>query len=504
MGVVQRQGISSTIISYAGTVLGFINKIVLFTNILTQAQVGFINVLPQIAVLFAQFAALGTPNATLRFFPYFRQKDQQHHGFLMGFLLINVIGFALVCLVFFLFRDQILQVWEDKSPLLWKYYYLILPFIFCYVLINFFEAYLRSLYNIAFMTFVKEIFLRLPVTIGIALFAWNVISFEAFLFLYVGLAVLAALIPVIYLIYIGEFFINIRFGKVWRSMYKDVGKYTLANLMGYGSSMVLNNLDQLMLTFYVIDTQIGIFTTMVYIASVILIPYKALNRISGPYVADFWKKGDLKGIQKIYQRTSLINMMVGVFIFLGIWINRFTMVEIMQKGDYSPGLTALFILGLARIFDMTSGLNGIILNTSQKYIYDLVFQLGLLIVGISTNLLLIPIYGIEGAAIATAISLVFINLSRMIMVYVLFRLHPLSYSMITILLTGLGTFLIIEYIPRISIFPDLILRSMICTLLFGGIMLKLEVSKDVNKYIGEFARKFHITQWVNPFLKHKV
>jgi len=504
MGVVQRQGISSTIISYAGTGLGFINKVVLFTNILTQAQVGFINVLPQIAVMFAQFAALGTPNAALRFFPYFRQKDQQHHGFLMGFFLINLLGFLIVTTVFFIFRDQILSVWAEKSPLLWEYYYLILPFILCYVLINFFEAYLRSLYKIAFMTFVKEIFLRLPVTIGIALFAWNLIEFEVFLYLYVGLAVMAALIPIAYLIIIGEFYIRPKFGAVWKKMYKQVSRYTLANLMAYGSSMVLNYLDAFMLTFFVVEAQFGIFTTMVYVASVILIPYKALNRISGPYVADYWKDGNTSGIQKLYQRTSLINMMVGVFFFLGIWINRHNIVGIMQKGDYEPGLSVLLILGLARIFDMTSGLNGIILNTSQKYMYDLIFQLGLIGIGISTNLILIPRYGIDGAALATAISLVTINLSRMIAVYALYRLHPLTIHMLTILAVGLGTYFLIEQIPRMSFLPDVLIRSVLCTLIFGGIMLKLEVSSDVNKYIGETASKFRVSFLVNPFLKHKV
>lgn len=503
MGVVQRQGVSSAIISYAGAALGFVNKVVLFTNFLTLSQVGFFNALPSLALMFSQFAALGTPNATLRFFPFFRQKESQHNGFFFGFFLINLLGFALFSLIFILFREQILETWSIQTPILHQRYYLLFPFAFCYLLINFFEAYLRSLYKIAVMTFVREILLRLPATIGICLFALGYIDFDLFVNLYVGMVVLAALVPVIYLIYLRQFFIMPNFGRVWKRLYTRIAGYTLATFLSYGSSMVLTYLDLFMLTFYVKEDRIGLFTIMSFISSVITIPYKALMRISGALVADHWKQKNMEELQRIYQRTSLISMMAGVFIFLGIWINRENLLSIMQGGDYRPGLPLLLILGLAKVFDMTSGLNGIILSTSRKYIYDTFFQLALVGVGIGTNLLLIPQYGIYGAAIATAISLISINLARIITVAILYKLHPFSLKMLLIILAGISGYLLVELVPQMPLLLDIPLRSVIFTLIFGGITLKLEVSEDVNAYVERTANKFGIGSWIRPFLKKK-
>ncbi|MCI4667002.1 MAG: polysaccharide biosynthesis C-terminal domain-containing protein [Bacteroidia bacterium] len=503
MGVVQKQGVSAAIISYAGAALGFVNKVVLFTNFLTLSQVGFFNALPSLALMFSQFAALGTPNATLRFFPFFRQKERKHNGFLFGFFLINLVGFGLFSLIFFLFQDQILDIWSVQTPILHEKYYLLFPFAFCYLMINFFEAYLRSLYKIAVMSLVREILLRLPASIGICLYALGYIDFDFFVDFYVALVILAAFVPVIYLIYLRQFFILPNFGRVWQRLYKRIFGYTLATFLSYGSSIVLSYLDLFMLTFYVKEERIGIFLVMSFISSVITIPYKALMRISGALVADHWKQKNMKEMQRIYQRTSLISMMAGVFIFLGIWINRQNLFSIMQGGDYSPGLPVLLILGLAKVFDMTAGLNGIILSTSRKYIFDTFFQLALIGIGIGTNLWLIPQYGIYGAAAATAISLVSINMARIIAVWILFKLQPFSRPMLLIILIGVLGYGVIEFIPQMPFLMDIPVRSLIFTLIFGGLMLRLEVSKDVNEYIERIAARLGVPTLLKPFLKRK-
>ncbi len=502
MGVVQRQSISSTIISYVGVGLGFFNKVVLFTNLLTESEVGFANLLPTLSLMFAQFAALGSANATLRFFPFFRQKEKEHNGFLLGFSLINLLGFAIFSLIFLLFQDRILAQWAENTPLLHSYFYLLFPFAFFYLLTNFFEAYLRSLYKISVMTLVKEILFRLPVTVGITLYFFGWIDFETFIFLYVGLVGVASLVPIVYLIYLRQLFFKPNFGRIWQRLYKRIGTYTLATLLSYSASVVLSYLDLFMLTFFVLEADIGVFSIMVFMTSVIIIPFKALMRISGAFVADFWKQKKMKELQRMYQRTSIISLMVGIFLFLGIWINRENVVSIMKNGDYARGLPVLLILGLARIFDMTAGLNGIILSTSRKFIYDMIFQVALIGIGIGTNLWLIPIYGIYGAAMATAISIVSINTLRVLAVWYLYDLQPFSWKMLYIIGTGLLGFWLVELIPQLPFLVDLLLRSVLFTLIFMGVMLRLELSPDVNTYVWQIGKKLGLSPLLRPFFKN--
>ena len=77
----------------------------------------------------------------------------------------------------------------------------------------------------------------------------------------------------------------------------------------------------------------------------------------------------MEKMKSLYRRTSLISLMTGTFIFLGLWLNRHNLIAIIGE-KYAIGIIVLAILGLSKVWDMTTGLNGVILITSPKYIYD--------------------------------------------------------------------------------------------------------------------------------------
>ena len=81
MGIVQRNSITITILSYLGILIGYVNKILLLTNFLTEEQVGLVNILTGLAVLYAQFSALGINFSVVKFFPFFRTPDRRDNGF---------------------------------------------------------------------------------------------------------------------------------------------------------------------------------------------------------------------------------------------------------------------------------------------------------------------------------------------------------------------------------------------------------------------------------------
>ena len=84
MGIVQRNSITITILSYLGILIGYVNKILLLTNFLTEEQVGLVNILTGLAVLYAQFSALGINFSVVKFFPFFRTPDRRDNGSVPG------------------------------------------------------------------------------------------------------------------------------------------------------------------------------------------------------------------------------------------------------------------------------------------------------------------------------------------------------------------------------------------------------------------------------------
>ena len=77
MGIVKRDSIAITVLSYVGVVVGYVNKILLFPNFLSEEQVGLTSILVSLAVMYAPFSALGITSTVVKFFPFFRTADKR-------------------------------------------------------------------------------------------------------------------------------------------------------------------------------------------------------------------------------------------------------------------------------------------------------------------------------------------------------------------------------------------------------------------------------------------
>jgi len=66
MNLLQKQGFYNSIILYAGTVLGFLNLVILFQRILTKEEIGFYTLVITVSGLYAQIASLAVIGVILK------------------------------------------------------------------------------------------------------------------------------------------------------------------------------------------------------------------------------------------------------------------------------------------------------------------------------------------------------------------------------------------------------------------------------------------------------
>ena len=71
MGIVQKQGIRITLITYLGIIIGALNTMFVFPRVLGPEKHGLVMLLLSIATVFTQFIHLGVPHIIIRFYPYF-------------------------------------------------------------------------------------------------------------------------------------------------------------------------------------------------------------------------------------------------------------------------------------------------------------------------------------------------------------------------------------------------------------------------------------------------
>ena len=310
MGIVQKESVKLTVVIYLGSALGYLNKVLLLTNFLTATQVGLINILPSVAVLYAQFATLGIPSISNRFFPFFHNKEKRHHGFFFWGNVFVFAGFLLSTILFILFKPAIAGWYAKNSPMIVDYYYYLILLALASVYFQFFESYLRSLLKTVVPTFLNEVFSKILVTICISLFALKWIDFHQLIIIYIGCNFLNTAILLVYIIYLKQFFFKPEKSKMYNRLLKPIllyGSFTILSVLGSG---ILVNIDSLMIASKLDLAQAGIYTTIFLIATGLTVPYRSIQKITYPLVGRFWKNRDMKAVSDLYDKIKAFRLQV--------------------------------------------------------------------------------------------------------------------------------------------------------------------------------------------------
>ena len=93
-----------------------------------------------------------------------------------------------------------------------------------------------------------------------------------------------------------------------------------------------------------------------------------------------------------------------------------------------PGAFCLTILCAGQIINAATGPSGLMVLMSGHTLTNLFNNAFTFLMNLVLNFILIPKYGIAGAAIATSFSIVFVNIIRIIEVYYLIRIQPYGWS----------------------------------------------------------------------------
>jgi O-antigen/teichoic acid export membrane protein len=158
MGIIQKDALRTTILSYFGIGIGTLNRAVLFLICLSTEQIGLVNLIVAVGLLFAQMANFGSVASILKFFPYFKNEEKRHHGFISLMLIYVGIGILTCSFAFYLFKPFIESFYLERSPLFISFYNWILPIGISYVFFQFFDAHLRkhSMFQSVYMVLSKK------------------------------------------------------------------------------------------------------------------------------------------------------------------------------------------------------------------------------------------------------------------------------------------------------------------------------------------------------------
>ncbi len=487
MGIIIKQTIKGTFWSYLGVVIGFITTAILFTEYLTTDVIGLFSVLLAYSVLFSQISSLGFNGITSRLFPYFRNNKNNHNGFLFIAFCSMLVGFVLFIILFFIIQPYLIESNLEKSKLFADYAWLLIPLTFFTLLFNMLDEVNKLLYNAVFGRFIQEFLQRFLILSTTLLFIFKILSLHQFIIAYVIAVSAKGVIIFFYLLLKNEINLTPQLQFVDKKLKKEMFNVALVSVLaGLGGSVIFQ-LDKIIINEMLGLSKTGVYTIAFFFGTLVVIPSRTLLKISGTLISDAWKRNDIIFIDKIYKKTCINQFILASLIFGGIWINIDNILEILGP-EYLQSKWVIFFIGLAYLIDMATGANGIIIEYSKDFRLSLVFVFILIISVIISLLILVPIWGITGAAISITFGFFINNFMRFIFLFKRYNMQPFNRSFLYVTLIFGVAYLINLIIPKQVLILDIILRSIIFTLLFIVPILLLNISEEMNQIVQKGKR----------------
>ncbi|MFT6335920.1 MAG: O-antigen/teichoic acid export membrane protein [Halioglobus sp.] len=493
MGVIKKEGIRQSIVTYIGVLIGAANTMYFYPKFFTEEELGLFRFLMNTVLLLLPFISLGVTNLSIRMFPTFRNDKNGHNG-LLFFLMVGIlVGFTIFLILFFLGFPIFEGFFNDKSSLIQDNWIFIVPLAGLAIVANIYSQYILNFKKVVLPIIFNDLYIKIGLPIIAMLCYFDFLSITEGIYLLLGVYLLRVLSLIAYIIYLKEWHWKPNWKFLKRPLLNEMKIYSLYGIFGSVGGIMATSIDVFMIALLAKNDlkDVGIYSIALFIANVIAVPARSIGRIASPVIAESWKNNDISNIKSIYSKSSIILTTLGLLFLIGIWSSIDDLFLLMPNGEkYAVGKYVIIILGIGKLFDLATGTNSEIIAYSKFFRFNFYAVLVLAILNVVNNFIFIPIYQINGAALATASSLLIFNLCKSAYVYYKIGLQPFSLDTLKVLIIGSLVYVLAMNIAPINIpLLDIVIRSTVIGITFIGSIIYFNISEDLTSLFWQAINK---------------
>lgn len=200
-----------------------------------------------------------------------------------------------------------------------------------------------------------------------------------------------------------------KFGKPTPEKVGGKGMYFTAMSLGLvaGLTAINNNIDIVMIRFFMTDADVGIYRPASTLAGFVLFGLQIINVIIMPQIAALYKSQKIAALEALVKRATLWSFGYGLVGLAAVFFFGEAFIRILFGAEYVGGYQALLILATAQTLNSSFGAAANLLNMSGFEKFTLRSIAAAVCVNIVTNAILIQFFGINGAAFGTLIAVLF-------------------------------------------------------------------------------------------------
>jgi O-antigen/teichoic acid export membrane protein len=477
MGVVKSQTIKNVFSTYFGFAIGAVNTLFLYTFFLSDVYYGLVAFMLSTSNIMMPLMTFGANHTIIKFYSSFRTR-QSVDAFLTWMLFLPFLTIIPIGLIGYFSFEWLIKILGNENPIVGDYFLHIYLIAIAMAYFEVFFSWSKVHLKTVFGNFMKEVFHR--VAVMILLFC---VHFE-----YLNTPQFINALGVVYVVRTAVMkwmAFSVRFPKLrFKSLSNssDILKYAALIIIAGSVSTLLLDIDKFMLNSYIPIQEVAYYSVAVFIAAVIAVPQRSMHQILAPLNAQFLNSGMLNDLKNLYIKSSITLFTVSGLLFLLIVLNINQLYALIPS-QFSNGLYVVFLISLTKLFDSLLGSNNAILFNSKYYRVVVFLGIFLALLTVVLNLLFIPKFGIDGAAIATFLAISVYNMFKLWFVYVKFKIQPVTEKTILIFVLIVLSILIF-YFWEFSFHPviNIVLKSVLTSIWYIVVILKLNISEDITLF----------------------
>ncbi len=396
--------LSSATLVAVGGLIGAFSKLVeriVVGRALSPAAYGEVSMGIVVMTVGTTLSLVGLGQATSRYMSRYDDPADVRGIWLSGLLVSGAIATA-VALLLYLGSDAIVASLfggPDSLALLYLFV-LTVPFT---VVFRIGENAIRGCENTLYRTVAKDLlfpFVRIGGVVALLAIGFDVLAVG---YAYLGATALAALVAFYFLHRLLPLFGSVRTHV--REMVRFGAPLVIATML----SMLLIQTDTLMVGFFRTSAEVGQYSAAYPLANGLIIVLSAFGFLYLPLASRLDAEGEREEIDRIYATTTKWVYVVTFPAFLTFVVFPADVMRIFFGAAYVEAAPALVLLSLGFFANALGGRNRETVSALGHTRYLMVANGSAFGLNIGLNLVLIPRYGFVGAAVASAVSLGWLN-----------------------------------------------------------------------------------------------
>jgi O-antigen/teichoic acid export membrane protein len=341
-------------------------------------------------------------------------------------------------------------------------------------------------------TFLSDLLYRIGNLFLLIAYFFHLIDFSQYVFGYVVILSFPAVYLAGLLIYRKQFNLKPNLEFIQPPLRKEMISLALYGIIGGLSSVALTSIDKILLNEYYNLSMTGVYSISFFFGTIILIPNRALGKISSTIIADAWKDNDLETIDDIYYKSSINQLFAGLLLFILMVTNLHNIFKILPP-EYSGGEWVIILISLSNLIVASTGVSVQIISTSHKYKIQTYSQGVLVVLVVIFYLILIPLWGMNGAALASLFSMALASAMRVFYLNWNMKLFPFRITHLKCVAIGVLAFAIGKMIPVFDHYIiDLFIRCSAISVVFIGLSYWFNISDDLSKIADKLLKYIRI------------